>query len=677
MDSLPPTPSSSKVGRLCIALRSHPAPGPLQTNMTFTLFEPGIDAKKGTQESIDAQTSKLKSAASLVSAPKATTINLSTTSQPGLGVDAVVIAAQDGNVTGSPVLRLLVATVRVDKNGGGADCYSFDSIGDTSIGPLITPTRQLANNTGNIISMPRVIAEPGVDFGASPLLATPILSVCYFKNSSKDGAELNAVNIIPGTRVKLSGVSFEHPRPNKATNVEPAPRARIKRIDVISKPDSPTKAAKALKDALESTVVESYTAMSVVASLGGIEKIGEIAPLLASDLARAQRDLRHQTAAGLRSMATRLESVVAGDGESYASLACKPESRSALLAMADKLESASITAPLSMILGSPVELPLIFPGHDPSSLTPIMDTPTKLSKAPVYARARISSTSVDVQDGKGTGVLTIYPTITLSLSGDRALLANGAEQPAYFNYNADAVPTCAIKYSLKNFAPMLGTCSLKKTTMAARELVSYAPLTVSTNLYPRSGEDAIFGDKSGGSNWANIFDMDLRGALNHAALPVRIKFVQEEYCAGEATISEYEPDDTDRIAPPGSNALKPPTLDTTGVLAISEKTRKLSKLVDEYPGLIFFAVVDGAAEAIKKAPELLTDHSKAEGWLKAKLGGSSPTETEKSLIANTLLFAVKPLVNTTPEASEDDVKKDEDLNQDVAETTRKKAKKSN
>lgn len=652
--------------------------------MPFTLFEPGTDAPLGSLESVQAQTSKLKSSSSQLAPPKATTINLSTTAQPGLGVDAVVIAAQDGIAAGNSILRLLVATVRVDKHGGGAGTMPIDCLDTEVVGPLVVPTRQVPNNTGKILAMPRVIAEPGVDYGAAPLLATPVLSLGYFKNA-KDGADMNAANIVPGTRVKLTGLSFEHAKPDKVTGVEPPPRARVKRVDVIAKPHSAATAAKILKDALESHSIELYTAMAVVGSLGGIEKIGESAPLLASDLAIAQRDLRQQAAAALRSMAARLEGVVAGEGEAYAAPVCRQESRAALLAMADSLDAAPLTAPLSMLIGSPVELPLIFPGHTPNVLAPIMETPTTLSEAPVYARARISSTSVDVQDGKCTGVLTIYPTFALSLSGNRALFANGAGQPPFVNVNPDAFPTCAIKYSLKNFAPMLGTGSLKKTALAAEELIPYAPLTISTDLYPRSGDDAIFSDKSGGCNWANIFDFDLRGALMNASLPVSVEFVQTEFCAGENTISEYEPVDNDKIAPPGPNALKPPTLDSTGVFAASEKTRKISKLVDEYPGLAFYVVAKGVAEAVKNELELLTDRAKAEAWVKSKFGGSTPEETEKSLISNTLLFAVKPIANNTPETSdagedEEDGEEDDDDEEDedgkAAQPPKKRAKKS-
>jgi len=651
--------------------------------MPFTLFEPGADAPLGSLESIQALTNKLKANSSQLAPPKATTINLSTTAQPGLGVDAVVIAAQDGTAAGNSILRLLVAAVRVDKNGGGTETMPVDCVDTEIAGPLVVPTRQVPNNTGKILAMPRVIAEPGVAFGAAPLLATPILSVGYFKNA-KDGADMNAVNIVPGTRVKLTGLSFEHAKPDKVTGVEPPPRARVKRVDVIAKPNNATSAAKILKNALENQNIELYTAIAVVGSLGGIEKIGETAPLLASDLAIAQRDLRQQAADGLRFLAARLEGVVAGEGEAYAAPVCRQESRTALLAMADSLQAAPITAPLSMLLGSPVELPLIFPGHTPNVLAPIMETPTTLSEAPIYTRARISSISVEVQDGKGTGVLTIYPTFALSLSGNRALIANGAGQPAFYNINPDAFPTCAIKYSLKNFAPVLGTSSLKKTALASKELIPYAPMTISTELYPRSGDDAIFSDKSGGSNWANIFDFDLRGALMNASLPVSVEFVQTEYCAGENTISEYEPADNDKIAPPGSSTVKPPTLDSTGVFSASEKTRKISKLVDEYPGLAFYVVAEGVTEAVKNDPELLKERSKAEAWVKSKFGGSTPEETEKSLISNTLLFAVKPLLNNTPETSdageeeedgEEDDDDDEDWDGKTAQPLKKRAKK--
>lgn len=656
--------------------------------MPFTTFKLEADAPLGSAESLNAQTSKLKAAAAAADKKhmiKPTTINMSTTAQPGMSIDAVVISAQDGTVPGGgSVLRFVVARSKVTRDGELNGGLPFDCIDTAELGPVLVPTKQVENNTGKFLAMPRVIAKPDVDFGTTHLLPTVVVSVGYFKNQ-KDGPDMCAASFPPGTRVKLTGLTFEHGKPDKVTGVEPQARARVKRVDVIRRPSSIAEAERCVATAMQDKMVEKYLALASVPSLGGFEKIGASSPALATDLAEAQKLLRSEVAAGLVKMATRLEHVVAGEGESYATPACNPESVAALRAMAAKLNAAEYDAPLGMLFGTPLEMPMLFQGHKPFELNPILDDPANCSAAPYCARPCITSIAVEAQDKTKTGVVTIFPSIGLTFCGDRALQAAGAKQPAFYNTSNTAIPVCGIRFSLKNLAPMLGTASFSKTIWLCKELLENecAPITLLTDLYPRSGEDAIFQDKSGGSNWASVFNLDLHGALANVSLPLRVEYVVEKYGGGEATISEYEPPDEDKIAAPGQSIVQP-SLDGIGVLALSEKTRKINKLMEEHPDLTFCVVCPGVQAAINEDPELLTDHAKAEAWLTAKFQGT-PAQVERALISSTLLYAVKPRPTATPHTSEagsaaedddedDDSEEEEASSPGKAKSSGKKAK---
>ena len=622
--------------------------------MPFTLFKKDPSAPMGSLESIQAKASKLKDADKGALPPKATTINLSTTSQPGLGVDGVVIASQDGKAGNSELLRLLIATVRVDRNSDPVaknDGLPFDCIDSQFFGPLIVPTRQ-APSIGKMMAMPRSIAEPGVGYGAAHLLATPFLSVGYFKNAGKDSAEISAASFVPGTRVKMTGLTFEHPKADKEGN-EPLPRVKAKRIDIIRKPENPMEADKALTGALQSPAVETFLALSAVPSLGGFEKIGKEAPMLASHLAVDQQQLRLDAACGLKCMASRLENVIAGEGESYAAPACKPASKNALQEMAKELENAEIDAPLGLLLGAPIEIPFIFEGHTPFETTGFKSCPSTASTAPVCSRAHVSSVTAT------TSVVTLYPTISLAFCGKKALEADGADQPAWYNVKSGSLPSCGIKMTLKNFAPVVGTYSVSKAAMAAEELLPFAPLVVSADVYPLSGDDAIFSDKSGGTNWAQVFCLDLRGALSNVALPVSYAFVKEKYNNGKDTLTEYTPEAFEDKVAATTTPISMPSLETTGVLAVSEKTKDLAEMMEENPDVTFCVLLKGCAEEISKQPSLLTSTEEAEAFLSAKFVGE-PKDVKSALVSQTLLFAIKPKPDSsTPMTSEaDDVEED-------------------
>lgn len=610
--------------------------------MPLARFTLPTDAPLADAAQVQAYNSSLKTAAAAEPSARPTTISVSTTAQPSVSCDGVVFAARD-EVTknGAKLVKIQVLVTSVDGSGeadiGG---LPFDTV-QSSMGPLIAATKKVDNPSKALIAMPRCIK-------GTQLAHTRYLTIGYFKND-RDGDDVTAANVPPGSRIKLTGVTFDTKQTGEV-------ETKCKRFDVTRACRDPVAAKTAILSALGTPETEMMTALELVPCVGGVEKIGEQCLLLANTLAESVAELRTSTATGVRDMTTRLNGILAGDGEKYATAALPEDTKLELEQAAAQMEQAPFEAPVSALFGTPASPPLVFSGYAPGTHGPeIVCNPSGggAHGVSVYARPVVTHVEVSLTQSSNTGMATLYVAPVLALSGDLALAGLAASQNVVFNADGGRNPNFAMKLSLKNLAPMFGTTSLPKTMMAARETLMHGRFLASLPVYPRSRDDAIFQDKSAGSNFANFFDFgDLRDTLELVGMPLSIAYVREAYARGEGAISEQEVQARDKVADPQWTVLAP-SLARSGAMPISEKTVLLNRLEQEHPNLTYRVLLEGGVEAIAADPELRTSTDKAEAFMRAKFTGNAAA-VEKALCTQTILYACAPHVasRTTPATSD-------------------------
>jgi hypothetical protein len=599
--------------------------------MPYVKFEMPANAAPATAEQVAAYQSGLKASADgAPSARKATTITASTTSQPALGIDGIVVSAREEQTKGGArIIKICAVVTAIDGANDPNVSLPLDTL-NSSLGPLIVATKKVPNTTKALIAMPRTIAGP-------QLAHTRFITVSYFKND-KDGDDVTAANAPPGTQIKLTGVTFDQ---RLSGDVE----AKTKRFDLGRPCHDPTAARTIINGVLNQPATELAIALTLATSAGGLGKICETCPFVATELDNAGAEIRASVAVGLRTLVTGLDGVVAGDGEPYATPALPAEVRAALEQAAVDVEMAPPDAPFTGMFGAPSKPPLLFAAYPPFESGPAFVTDLAAApNVPVFARPIVTQVEVGSNANSNTGLCNIYVASSIAVSGDRATAALGVGQKVAFNASPeDRMPNFAMKISLRNLAPMLGTRSFVKAQMAARETLHHGSYFASLDVYPRARDDAIFEDKAKGSNFVDFFDFgDLRDTLECVALPVSMEFVREAYARGEGAISKADLRPAEKVADP-QWTVDAPALATSRALPISEETTLLNRLETEHPNLTYRVLLDGGVAAIAANPELLTSTEAAEAFLKTKFTGTS-AQVETALLGQTILYACAPRV---------------------------------
>lgn len=592
--------------------------------MPLARFSLPADAPLADATKIHAYNSSLKKSAAAEPEVRPTTISASTTAQPSVSCDGVVFASRDELLkSGAKKLMIQVLVTSVDGESNTDTGLPFDTT-QSSMGPLIIATKKVENPSKALIAMPRCI-------NSTQLAHTRYLTIHYFKND-RDGDDVTAANVPPGSRIKITGLTFD----TKSTGeVE----TKCKRFDVTRSCHDPVEAKSVILAALGTPQTELMNALELVPCVGGVEKIGEQCLLLANRLAEEAAVLRTSTATGVRDMVKRLDGILAGDGEKYATAALPAGVKTEIDHACTQLENAPFEAPVSSIFRAPANPPLVFDGYAPGTQGPEISYNSSggASGVAVYARPHVTHVTVSSQSSN-TGMAMIYAAPVITLSGDHALAGLEAGQKIAFNAYCKK-PNIALKLCLRNLAPMLGTVSLLKTRMAACETLKYGSFLASLPVYPRSSDDVVFQDKS--AQFATFFDFgDLRDTLELVGLPVSIEYVREAYARGEGAISEPGIQARDKVADPQWIVI-PPSLARTGAAPISEKTTLLNRLEQENPNLTYRVLLEGGTEAIAADAELRTSTDKAEAFLRGKFTGA-PAVVEKALMTTTILYACAP-----------------------------------